>query len=362
MTRSKVGLGGILAALLAALALLLPAASAQARVGRSFWGVVPSPGMGLTIQDLNMMRQAKVGIVRNPVYEEDVEYQPGLFDFSATDALIGYLASRGIPTLPDLVDSQTNPPPPISGSAAQNWQQFVHEMVARYSPGGTFWSPGGQYQQDHPGGPVIPVTNWQAYNEPNLHKYFPSNSPVSDYAKLLALTSDAIHGVDPSAKVVLAGMPTLHSKYVPFPGFKFLDQLYGVPGAKADFDIAAAHPYAENLDQLRLAMKKIRAAMKRHGDKRTPVWITELGYGSDRFNHHLNFGLAGQAKMLRKTFQLILDRRRRWNVRGVVWYDWRDPPVKNPDCSFCSSAGLLKPNNSGKPAFRAYKHFTGAGP
>jgi polysaccharide biosynthesis protein PslG len=360
MTRSKVGLGGILAALLAALALLLPAASAQARVGRSFWGVVPSPGMGLTIKDLDMMRQAKVGIVRSPVYQEDIEPSPGNFDFTPTDALIGYLASRGIPTLPDLVVSQTNPPPPISGSAAQTWQAFVQGLVGRYGPGGSYWS--GPYQQDHPGGPIIPVTSWQVYNEPNLHKYFPSSSPVRDYAKLLSNTSSSIRGIDPNAKIVLAGMPTLLSKYVPFPGWKFLDKLYQVPGAKADFDIASAHPYAENLDQLRLAMKKIRGAMKRHGDKRTQVWITELGYGSDRFNHHLNFGLAGQAKMLRKTFHLLLDRRNRWKVRGVVWYDWRDPPVKNPDCSFCSSAGLLRADSSGKPAFGAYKRFTGAGP
>jgi polysaccharide biosynthesis protein PslG len=358
MRPRRVSLAGGLAALLATLVVLLGAATAQARVPKSFYGVVPSPGMGLSIQDLNTMRQAKVGIVRAPVYEEDIEYQPATFDFGPTDALIGYLASRGVQTLPDLVDSQTNPPPPISGSAAQNWQLFVHEMVARYGPGGTYWS--GPYQADHPGGRIIPVRSWQVYNEPNLHKYFPSNSPVRDYARLLAQTASAIRGVDSHAKVVLAGMPTLASKFVKFPGWQFLNRLYRVSGVKSNFDIAAAHPYPENLAQLRRAINKVRGVMSNHHDGRAQLWITELGFGSARVNHHLNFGVSGQAKMLRKTFSLILNRRRSARIRGIVWYDWRDPPQKNPDCSFCSTAGLLRSDSSAKPSFRAFKHFTGA--
>jgi len=42
----------------------------------------------------------------------------------------------------------------------------------------------------------------------------------------------------------------------------------------------------------------------------------------------------------------------------VVWYDWRDPAQKNPDCSFCSSAGLLRSNFRAKPSWRAFRHFT----
>jgi polysaccharide biosynthesis protein PslG len=360
MTRSKVRLAATLATLLAAVALLLPVARAQASVSPSFWGVVPAPSIGLTIQDLDTMRQAKVGIVRSPVYEEDIEPSPGNFNFMPTDTLIGYLASRGIQTLPDLVDSRTNPPPPITGGAAQAWQAFVQRLVARYGPNGSYWS--GPYQAAHPGGPIIPVTSWQAYNEPNLPKYFPSNSPVSDYAKLLDLTSASIRGVDPSAEVVLAGMPTLQSKFVAFPGWKFLDQLYQVAGAKDDFDIAAAHPYAESLDQLRYAIKKVRRVMNRYGDSQTPVWLTEFGYGSASFNHHLNFGVHGQARMMSKSFNLLLRMRRSWHVSGVIWYDWRDPPQGNPDCSFCSSAGVLNPDYSPKPAFRVWEHFTGVAP
>jgi hypothetical protein len=348
----------LLALLVTALGVLVPASAAQA-VGRSFWGVVPSPGLSLTGQDFDTMRQAKVGIVRFPLYQEDLA-PGGTFNFSSSDQLIGDLASRGIPALPDLLVSRSNPPPPISGSAAQSWQEFVHQVVARYGPGGSYWT--GPYGTEHPGGPITPVRAWQVYNEPNLPKYFPSNSPVTDYAQLLGLTASSIRGVDPNARVVLAGMPTLFSRFVKFPGWQFLARLYGVPGAKRNFDIAATHPYPENLDQLKLGMKKIRKVMRNHNDGKTQVWLTELGFGSAPANHHLNFGVRGQAKMLRKAFSLILDRRRRWHVHGVVWYDWRDPAERNPDCSFCSTAGLLRADSSAKPSFHAFEHFTGAGP
>ena len=66
--------------------------------------------------------------------------------------------------------------------------------------------------------------------------------------------------------------------------------------------------------------------------------------------------------MLRKAYQLFLERRKRWNLRGVMWYEWRDPGTAVPDCSFCSSAGLLHSNFKPKPALGAFEQFTGAGP
>jgi len=45
----------------------------------------------------------------------------------------------------------------------------------------------------------------------------------------------------------------------------------------------------------------------------------------------------------------------------VVWYEWRDPGVEVPDCSFCASAGLLSSDFQPKPALSALEQFTGAG-
>jgi len=343
--RRAIGLAG----LLTVLALALSPAGAEAKVGRSFWGVVDLSA-NLSSKDFAKMHRAKVGVVRIALYEQEIEISPGVFNWSSTDQTVQGLASRGITTLPDLLVSRSNPPPPISGSARQNWEQFVHEVVARYKPGGTFW-------QANPGLRRKPIRSYQVFNEPNLKKFFPSNNAVRDYGKLLKITHNAIRGAYAHANTVLAGLPG----FVPNRGWRFLDKLYRVKGVKRSFDIAAVHPYSISLYYLRYQLRKFRGVMKRHHDKHTPIWITEFGFGSAHPNGRLNKGPRGQARMLRKSFKLLRAKHKSWKLRGVVWFDWRDPPQHNPDCSFCSSAGLLHSNYHPKLALRAFKHFTGAG-
>jgi polysaccharide biosynthesis protein PslG len=329
-------------ALAVCLGLVLPA-GAQA-VSRSFWGVEYSSSA--SGRDFRLMHRAHVGTVRIPLWHSVVSGS----GWSTYDRIVSGLAKRRIHVLPDLLNNPADYTPPISGSARTSWTQFAHSAVARYGPGGSFW-------HTHPGLPKTPVRAWQVGNEPNLKKYFPSRRPVRDYATLLKITHNAIHRANRHAKVVLAGMPALRSQFVSYPGVKFLNRLYRVRGIKHAFNIAATHPYAENLRQLRRAMTRIRRVMRRHGDKKTQVWITEIGYGSARFNHHLNFGRKGQARMLHKTFRLLHAKHRRWRIHGLAWYDWRDPPQRNPDCSFCSTAGLLRSDFHPKPAYRAFKRI-----
>ena len=47
--------------------------------------------------------------------------------------------------------------------------------------------------------------------------------------------------------------------------------------------------------------------MARHGDGRIPLWLTELGWGSGKPNRFgLNKGVNGQARLLSRSFELIL--------------------------------------------------------
>jgi Glycosyl hydrolase catalytic core len=357
MTRRALGLTG----LLTALALLLPAASAQA-VGPAFWGMLPTGNA--TTTDYNMMQAAKVGLVRRDIYEQDVGAGP--FNDTKPDLVVGNLASRGIDLLPTLKKSQAASAPPISGQAKTDWDAFVGHEVNRYKPGGAYWSGGvsSPYQQQFPGAPDPPsggITQWQIFNEPSLPKYFLTNTPVEDYAALVKDTHDVIKGADPNATVVLAGLPGIVVK-PPYRAWRWLDQLYGVSGFQSAFDVVAFHPYAHHVWDIPPQMRKLRRVMRNHGDGSKQIWITEFGYGSAPYNHLLNYGLQGQATLLRKTFNLLLQRAARWHLRGIVWYEWRDPAQPNPDCSFCSSAGLLNSDYSAKPALGAFEHFTGAGP
>jgi hypothetical protein len=333
------------------LALLLWVPGANAKVRRSFWGVQIA---GTTSRDFHKMHRARVGTVRLGLYQAEIGSSS--FNWSASDHIIGNLASRGIRSLPILLASQSNPPPPIgSASARKNWKAFVHHVVARYKPGGRYWH--GPYHAQHPGAKPKPVKYWQVFNEPSLPKYFPTSSPVKDYARLLNLSHDAIRSASRHARIVLAGLPGVVVDR-PYRGWKYLNRLYRVKGVKHNFDIAAFHPYSHHVRDLSSQMRKFRRVMKRHGDKHAQVWITEFGYGSGKRNGRLNFGLKGQARMLKRSFRLMLHKRKRWNLHGVIWYDWRDPAIRNPDCSFCSTAGLLRANFRAKPALRAFEHFS----
>ena len=89
-------------------------------------------------------------------------------------------------------------------------------------------------------------------------------------------------------------------------------------------------------------MRETREEMRRGGDGDDGIWVTEIGWGSDPSSgSQLATTPRRQAALLRRTYSLMLDRRSAWNLRGVLWYTWRDPA--NPDglCGWCASAGLV---------------------
>jgi len=352
--RKRLGL-----ALLASGVLVLGSAGiAQARSLFGVWYGEPS----IPSADLNRMVQGKVGSVRWPFYWGYVESSPGVFNWSTPDSVIGDLAAKRIPLLPILY---TTPPwvnsdpvkPPLSPTDRQYWKRFVHEAVNRYKPGGAYWN--GPYQAQHPGAAPLPVRKWQVWNEPNLREFFHASPPVKKYAQLLNISHNAIKGADGHAKVVLAGMPP----YAVGHSWRFLNRLYGVPGVKADFDIAALHPYAPSIKLFNQAIKKTRRVMKRNRDAHTKLYLGEFGWGSAKRDPvALNMGLQGQKRMLRRSFRDVRQHRRAWKVTDAIWYVWRDPPP-NSNCSstFCQTAGLFRFNGQAKPSWNAFKHFTGAG-
>ena len=102
--------------------------------------------------------------------------------------------------------------------------------------------------------------------------------------------------------------------------------------------------------------------MKKHDDRETPLWLTELAWGSgpsDQFGY--NKGLEGQRAMLSGAFELILSQRSAWNVQRIFWFMWHDPPAGSEFaglCSICGSAGLVRHDRTPKPAYYAFRDFT----
>jgi hypothetical protein len=128
---------------------------------------------------------------------------------------------------------------------------------------------------------------------------------------------------------------------------------------KSYFNVAALHPYAPSIDKMKTEIQKFHASMVSHGDASTPLWLTELGWGSappDNFG--INKGLQGQAKILKDAYNAILANRNAWNIQRLFWYHWRDPKASHASCSFCQTAGLVKFSRSPKPALPVFKSFT----
>jgi hypothetical protein len=201
----------------------------------------------------------------------------------------------------------------------------------------------------------VPIRSWQIWNEPNLKIFFKPKVSPRKYGKLVRISHSAIKHEDHGAKVLLAGMPGFGD----FFAWRFLDALYHVHGIKHDFDAVALHPYSPNVHQLRQELSRMREVMKQHGDAHTPLWITEIGFGSAHPDGSLSKGLKGQKRALVKSFKALLRARHKWHIERAFWFDWRDPPKSAPrsNCKFCPSAGLLKHNGHPKPAWHAFKRF-----
>ena len=90
----SIGVGAI--AVLAAIAFAAPA---SARPPAGFFGVVPQAP--LSAADLDRIGDAGLSL-RLPVTWYGVEPEPGVFDFTELDRVIGAAAERGIPVMPQL--------------------------------------------------------------------------------------------------------------------------------------------------------------------------------------------------------------------------------------------------------------------
>jgi len=356
---TRIGIAAMLVVLTAA---LLPAALAEARVNREFWGVFVR--RSLTTKDLNRMHDGRVGTARWVLFWSHIQpTEGGAYQWGESDSIIGALASKGIRVLPTLYGSpgyaasSGNAPPLGSKQARQEWKQFLRAAVKRYGPGGEYWSNPLLYHAHYLNAASRPIKAWQIWNEPNLPNYFRAHNRVRAYGRLVKLSHRAIRSEDSHAKVVLAGMPG----YSTFHSWTFLKRLYRIRGIKRAFEVAASHPYAPNLHFVRAQLNKFRRVMVRHHDRHTPIWITEVGWGSNPSTgrYSLNKGLRGQKRMLKRSFRLFLHNRRRWGIKRVQWFEWRDTPASGPTCTFCTSAGLFKQNRDPKPSWRAFKHFTG---
>ena len=362
--------------LVAAIAVMAPAGEAMA-VPSGFFGV--NTIFHPTDADLAQMGRAHAGVVREPFGWAELEPTPGSYNFANFDRVVAGAASQGMTMLPfvygtpawardcaGIADFFCDRVTPLrSAQGAQRWPELMRALVDRYGPNGTLWTD----PQDAYSPPYQPIRTWQIWNEANSGTYFRPRPRPKAYYELLKSASNAIRSRDQGAQIMLAGLygsPPKPPDGLPgVPLGRFLDRLYRFKQAKSLFDGVAVHPYSPSIKGIARQLSGARQVMVEHGDKKTPLYLTEMGWGSGGSAKAISLykGLAGQSQMLTNAFKFALKNRKRYRLRGVSWFSWRDlAPGQLGNCLICESFGLLANDGSAKPAFSAFVGFTGGQP
>jgi hypothetical protein len=273
-------------------------------------------------------------------------------DFTGLDARVAVLARHGLDVLalvqhsPDWAASNAFHPLSAPRDNA-DYANFLIALIARYGPQGTFW-------ESHPDVPRRPVRAWQVWNEPNLSNYFYPQPYPEHYPALLCAAYRAVHGADPGAKVVMAGLANYSWR-----ALAALERAH-VHGC---FDVAAVHPYSGRPSNSVKIARLNRQVLDAHGDRSRPIWLTELTWssalGKTRNTHGWETTAAGQAQRLTEAYRLYVHAARSLRLQRIYWYTWVTRDGGSPN-SF-EWSGLREERPGGrivdKPAMRAFRRI-----
>jgi hypothetical protein len=340
-----------------ALLALMPSA-AGSRTGlppRGFIGMSPQ---GTTdASDYELMAEAGIMSVRLPMnWASMVPRAPERFDpnWDGFDEQMTLAAEQGLRVFPFVwgtpswVSPNLGAEPVRSVRQRREWARFLRGAEYRYGPNGRFW-------RENPELPELPVRQWEIWNEENIVT-FAKEPDAGRFARLIEISGRLLHRADPGSTVILGGFfgrplqtpPNVQSG-------AFLSQLYRIPGIKSYFDGVALHPYVADAGAMEGELENLRRIMIFNGDRHTPIYITEMGWGSAGFESRWERGPYGQARELDRAFSILSSNRRRWDIGGVWWFSWADAFGA---CQFCDSAGLLTSRREAKPSWYRFNAWT----
>jgi hypothetical protein len=347
----------MLAAACAATVMLTAAPAASADAPTGFFGI--SPQGSTTPADYELMAEAGVRSVRLPVYWSHVEaVSPYLQepDWSGFDHDVELAARYGMEVLPTVGGSPDWVAPesrlePTRGWQRRAWASFLRQAVRRYGPGGTLWREDREEEL-----PYMPIRRWEIWNEPNIVTF--GRADPRSFATLVRTSGRIVHAG--GGEAILGGLFGRPLQVPPNASSGgFLSGLYRARRVKPFFDGVALHPYVSDAGAMRAQIRNLRRVMRVHQDAATPLYVTELGWGSASFESRWERGPWGQAEELDQAFSMLAGHRRSWRIGGVWWFSWTDT---FGSCQFCDSAGLLNEQREAKPAWYEFTAWTGGDP
>lgn len=338
-----------------ALAGLVPAASANAKRRVSFgtFGVNVAPQLlSLSPAQLDAqfasMARAGVETARINFSWEAANPRPGVYSWDVTDKVVHAAAKSGIDLLPvveftpkwassrpnDTFFAQFEP------KSDATFGTFFKAAIRRYGPRGSYWRANRRVAKR-------PLRYWGIWNEPSQPFPWQTRPWQRSYVRLLKAAYRAIHKADHGAKVVSASL----SGHGPIKGSP--SEQFGVPvwgdvkdlykaGGRRYFDILSINFYTngggisvgQSISREFLGAKYVRDEMRRHGDRRKPIWLTEVTWlaaqgkvprsnysGSNAFEPvPTTFG--GQAARMRALYRKIASRKGASGVSRAFWFTW----------------------------------------
>lgn len=291
-----------------------------------------------------------VTITREDFSWAHTEPTRGRFDWSRGDNMFTAASRSGIDILPILgyaapwaaLDPGNYQSLPSDIGAYAN---FSHAVVARYGPGGTFWS-------QHPELSPRPLRTVEVFNEPWGFWGWPGNPDPAYYARMARAATLAIKDANAEVAVLISGdlLQSRRDTYVRDWVGVVLD---ADPGLGSIIDGYSIHPYhigapdEDHADNRWYFAKValIRQVTAAHGANK-PLWITEIGYSTARNAE----GAVSETTQARYVREAITRAFTDWPyVRRVFYYSY-ERDTGNPDDN-AGGMALLRPDGSPKPAW-----------
>ena len=274
-------------------------------------------------------------------------------NFSSLDQLVGLTSQHGMTVLPVILNAPRWDGQTYKGAilaiprSPAPYAAFAKALVRRYGPGGSFWA-------SYPYSPRVPIRMWQIWNEPNITAFWPQQPYYARYVALLRAAHAAIKSADPTAKVVLAGMPN-------YSWFE-LERIYKFKGARSLFDVVSLHPYTQTPQGVITILNYVRTVMNQAGDSAKPIladeisWPSSLGKTSHNTGYDFATTEAGQARNLGKLLPMLVRDRVRLGLAGFYYYDWMG--LERPNYLAFDFAGLFRVSGGefvAKPAYSVFR-------
>jgi hypothetical protein len=299
------------------------------------------------------MRDAHVGLVREPFSWARVETVPGQLDFSTYDTVMAAAASAGLQVLPVVMDPPAwRSTAPATGRLRAMYPPrdpaelaaFASALARRYGPGGSFWSA-------HPQLTPAPIRSWQIWNEPNIQAFWATGPDPAAYVRLLDAVATAIRAADPGAEIVAGGLPYAGNGLTPP---EFIAAMYAA-GARGTFDTIAIHPYAADVAGVMEILRRTRLQLDDLGDPERPIRATEFGWATGGPPVTVTASEPAQAALLHDAIAAMQRSRDALHLRGFVAFRWQDmAPNAGQTDVWALHTGLLRIDGSAKPAVTAF--------